>query len=170
VAIAVYEADSLAGCVQPSTAKLCHQFGRIAATDYMVKRFAGHRAAQQRGYCSQVSRVVCPRESDRRGKIRLRFVIPKSPLRLGRCGGFFHAATLFAWASRNCLTSPTRQAVTRSDNFTGFGNWPALHFLHSVADENGTTSGMSCACRMKPVAGRLSKVEAVIVAMKFRCM
>ena len=65
--------------------------------------------------------------------------------------------------------SPTFQAVMRSDSFTGFGNWPTLHLRHKVADENGTTA-RTCGCRMKPVFGRLSNVDAVMVDMMFRPM
>ncbi len=41
--------------------------------------------------------------------------------------------------------SPTRQAVTLSENFTGFGYRPDFTPLHQEADETGMTSGMICA-------------------------
>lgn len=80
-----------------------------------------------------------------------------------------HAA-LCAWVARNWRTAPTFHALTLSDNFTGLGNWPALHLRQSVADENGTTSGISCDCRTYPDDGRLSKVDASVARVEeIRC-
>jgi len=42
--------------------------------------------------------------------------------------------------------SSTRHAVTRSESLTGAGNFSALTLRQSVAEENGTMAGMSCAC------------------------
>ena len=40
-------------------------------------------------------------------------------------------------------TSPTRHAVTLSDNLNGFGNVPAATFRHKVGAEKGRGAGLS---------------------------
>lgn len=74
---------------------------------------------------------------------------------LGRAFSIY--ARPLACVSSHLRMSPTRQAVTRSDSFTGLGNSLALHLRHRVADENGTTLGISWACRRYPASGNASK-------------
>ena len=74
-----------------------------------------------------------------------------------------HVTPTFTCAFNQTRTSPTRQSVTRSESFTGLGKAPDLHLRQSVAELIGTTSGMSWACRKKPVSGNASKDVAVLV-------
>lgn len=76
-----------------------------------------------------------------------------------------------ACAAAHARISPTFQAVTRSDSFTGLGNVPAFTFRHSVGAENGKGAGLSgclglwtnCASRMNALSGRVSN-EGIIGA------
>jgi hypothetical protein len=70
-------------------------------------------------------------------------------------------------------TSPTRQAVTRSDNLCGAGNVPAFTLRHKVGAEKGRGAGVSgrlglCTIfdsRMNALSGRASKTEVWMVAL-----
>lgn len=69
----------------------------------------------------------------------------------------FHTSPAFDCFVSQLRMSPTRQAVTRLDNFTGFGNSPVLHLRQRVDELIGTTSGISWACLRYPVSGNVSK-------------
>ena len=53
---------------------------------------------------------------------------------VNRVGGVFHDASC---ANSQALTSPTFQAVTRSDSFTGLGKVPAFTLRHKVGELKG---------------------------------
>lgn len=57
--------------------------------------------------------------------------------------------------------SSARQAVTRADSLTGAGNVPASTRRQSVDLEMGTKFN-TCACRRKPVSGRIAWIGLVV--------
>jgi hypothetical protein len=69
-----------------------------------------------------------------------------------------------ACAANQARIEPTFQAVTRSDNFTGFGKLPFFTLRQSVGAENGSGAGLSgclglwtsCASRMNAPSGSAS--------------
>ena len=68
-------------------------------------------------------------------------------------------------------TSPTRHAVTLSDNLNGLGNVPAATLRHNVGAEKGRGAGVSgrfglctsCDSRMNALAGSASKTDGWMV-------
>ena len=69
----------------------------------------------------------------------------------------------YTLCSMKARMSSTRQAVVRSDSFTGFGNRPDFTPAHHVDFEIGMIVGMICDNRTKPVSGRVLRVLLVII-------